>query len=90
MLVITNVVSPVMLSSVAEVASNVATTAGVIDGGAPVIMAPAPAGTDEASTLATAIAGQAPRPPIRPASIHPDEPTRLVMPQSRIQATLRQ
>lgn len=51
---ITNVVSPVMLTSVAEVASNVASTAGVIDGGAPVIMAPAPAGTDEASALATA------------------------------------
>ncbi|CQD02018.1 PE domain-containing protein [Mycobacterium timonense] len=50
---ITNVVSPVMLASVADVASNVAATAGIIDGGAPVIMAPAPAGTDEASALAT-------------------------------------
>jgi hypothetical protein len=43
-----------MMASVADVVSNAATTAGVIDGGAPVIMAPAPAGTDEASALATA------------------------------------
>ena len=42
---ITNVSSPVMMASVADVVSNAAATAGVIDGGAPVIMAPAPAGT---------------------------------------------
>lgn len=51
---ITNISSSVMMASVADVVSNVAATAGVIDGGAPVIMAPAPAGTDEASALATA------------------------------------
>ena len=51
---ITNVSSLVMMASVADVVSNAAATAGVIDGGAPVIMAPAPAGTDEASALATA------------------------------------
>lgn len=51
---ITNVESAVMMSSVADVASNVASTASVIAGGAPVIMAPVPAGTDEASMLATA------------------------------------
>jgi hypothetical protein len=51
--VITNVASSVMVASIAEVANNVAATAAVIDGGAPVIMAPAPAGSDEASALAT-------------------------------------
>ncbi|MFN6548135.1 hypothetical protein [Mycolicibacterium nivoides] len=51
---ITNVQSSVMMASVADVASNVASTAAVIDGGAPIMMAPAPAGTDEASMLATA------------------------------------
>ncbi|MGH3582724.1 MAG: PE domain-containing protein [Mycobacterium sp.] len=51
---ITNVESSVMMGSIAEVVSNVASTAGVIDGGAPVLMAPVPAGTDEASMLATA------------------------------------
>lgn len=51
---ITNVESPVMLASVTDVASNVASTASVIAGGAPVIIAPVPAGTDEASMLATA------------------------------------
>ncbi|KAA1249871.1 PE domain-containing protein [Mycobacterium simiae] len=50
---ITNVESAVMMASIADVVSNVASTAGVIDGAAPVIMAPAPAGTDEASALAT-------------------------------------
>lgn len=50
---ITNVESAVMTASIGDVVSNVAATAGVIDGGAPVIMAPAPAGTDEASALAT-------------------------------------
>lgn len=53
-MIITNVETAVMMAGVADVASNVASTAGVIAGGAPVIMAPVPAGTDEASMLATA------------------------------------
>ncbi|RFZ63034.1 hypothetical protein DE4576_04973 [Mycobacterium marinum] len=51
---ITNVESAVMMASIAEVASNVASTAAVIDGGAPALTASVPAGTDEASVLATA------------------------------------
>jgi hypothetical protein len=43
-----------MLGSIADVVSNVVTTAGVVAGGAPIMAAPAPAGTDEASVLATA------------------------------------
>lgn len=43
-----------MTLGIADVVSNVAGTAGVIDGGAPVMMSPVPAGTDEASVLATA------------------------------------
>lgn len=50
---ITNVESAAMLAGMADVVSNVVSTAGVVDGGAPVIMAPPPAGTDEASALAT-------------------------------------
>jgi hypothetical protein len=42
-----------MMAGIADVVSNVATTAGVVDGGAPLISAPPPAGTDEASALAT-------------------------------------
>jgi hypothetical protein len=52
--VITNAEQSVMLGAITEVVSNVATTAGVVAGGAPIMTAPAPAGTDEASALATA------------------------------------
>lgn len=51
---ITNVESVPMLASVVEVSTNVASTAGVVDGGAPLMMgAAATAGTDEASMLAS-------------------------------------
>jgi PE family len=43
-----------MMAATVETASNVATTAGVITGAAPAVTAPPPAGTDEASALATA------------------------------------
>lgn len=50
---ITNVESAVMTAGLTDVVSNVAATAGVVEVGSPMIMAPAPAGTDEASALAT-------------------------------------
>jgi hypothetical protein len=51
--VITNVESAAMMAAIADVVSNVAHTAGAVNGGAPMIMAPPPAGADEASALAT-------------------------------------
>lgn len=50
----TFVVPEALLASVADTVSNVVTTAAVVDGGAVAISTPAPAGSDEASALATA------------------------------------
>ena len=43
-----------LLAAVTDTVSNVSTTAGVVDGAAVMISAPLPAGSDEASALATA------------------------------------
>lgn len=51
---IPTMVTPAALyAGVTDVVSNAATTAAVVAGGAPAIVAPAPAGADEASALAT-------------------------------------
>ena len=50
----TYVVPAALMGSVTDTVSNVATTASIVAGGAPVIAAPLPAGSDEASALATA------------------------------------
>lgn len=50
----TYVVPAALLGSVTDTVSNVATTASIVAGGAPMIAAPLPAGSDEASALATA------------------------------------
>lgn len=54
---ITNVESGAMMGALADVVSNAASTASIVAGGAPAIMAPVPAGTDEASALASANTG---------------------------------
>jgi len=50
----TYVVPAALQAAVSDTVSNVATTAGVIDGAAVMISAPLPAGSDEASALASA------------------------------------
>jgi hypothetical protein len=50
----TYVVPAALLASVGDTVSNVVATAGIVNGAAPLIAAPLPAGTDEASVLATA------------------------------------
>jgi hypothetical protein len=49
----TTVIPTALLTGVTDVVSNAATTASVVAGGAPAIVAPPVAGTDEASALAT-------------------------------------
>ncbi|MFZ2242899.1 MAG: PE domain-containing protein [Gordonia amarae] len=51
---ITNVVPSALLGSVGEVVSNTVTTATVVDGGSVLMCSAAPAGSDEASVLASA------------------------------------
>lgn len=50
----TYVVPAALLGSVTDTVSNVATTAAIVTAGAPLMTAPLPAGSDEASALATA------------------------------------
>ena len=50
----TYVVPAALLAAVTDTVSNVATTAAVVDGAAALISAPLPAGSDEASALASA------------------------------------
>ncbi|MCV7200188.1 PE domain-containing protein [Mycobacterium angelicum] len=50
---ITQVETEALLAGVVDVVSNAATTASVVAGGAPAGIAPAPAGADEASALAS-------------------------------------
>lgn len=45
--------STALLAAVNDTVTNVAATAAVVDGAAPLIVAPPPAGSDEASALAT-------------------------------------
>lgn len=52
----THVVPEALLAAVNDTVSNVTATATVVLGAAPLIAAPAPAGTDDASALATASA----------------------------------
>lgn len=50
---ITQVQTPALYAGVIDVVSNASTTAGVVAGGAPMMGATLPAGTDEASVLAS-------------------------------------